>query len=850
MPVYTATLFSMAEHINPFINFRDGMKGVPAFFGGDTRNLLNVDVDDNGFLELRKGTQVDNSRLFGTYPRVIRRTHVRSINRTTEKDQINFSNDTLTIGLADRQSLLTALDGETELRVISGKRSVAVRVFGRTRTIVNERTKVLTFSMRLVAGGSQTFRDGEEVYVVILKSDDERETYLENDNRLKYSEGDQFFVAHYLGDTPDEAVTRYYKFPKNTHAVPIRKGRILLLADGENQHFIDVLNNRQYDWDLTPPLLTQAKPRRILPEFTNLMNYLITQYRANPSLDVFRNFPFDKVVGIDLAIIGWKFTYEDPDLAISTKASKSVYIELESPTVALLSWLYSGPISVGDPVVTHDHVYLGLQHLDIIDGGDVSTIEAQSRQRPEFVFDTENRPDWATHIGSYSTPIPRSFYRTITSDLSTADENATAWEVQTTAIGTGLIATGAIVASSVFVVTGVPFVIIGLIALSIGDDDDTRQYKVDIDAVEQITDEEYLRYELHRLPLDPVDAYTYALPAARETDVVYLDAFYNESPPEKLDAITLHAGRIYGVNRETEEIVFSHIDGVGNNNYFAFPLSNALPTAASGISPVETIEQMPNRGGLYVFKRDSIHYIDGQNIFSGLYDINVSAQTDISAADYKKNVGCISARSVKNDGSMVLFVGSDGQIYSLSGKTAQPIGVDVKPIIQDLEIDDLQDIVTEWYNERFYLTLPNKTLILNTERKYWTSFDWILKDILWSRGGRNAESIFYGLTEFDDLVQLMVDNPDEVFPVMWEANTLIRRTCSLLTGVYVYTDRRERVIVTVEGNEPPKTQRKVFRPTLGNKYRVGCHVKGRNMEIKVETEKPVMIDRIELEENY
>ena len=850
MPFFTATLFSMAEHINPFINFRDGIKGVPAFFGGDTRDLLNVDVDDNGFLALRKGMQIDNSRLFGTYPRMLKRRYVSNINAATERTDIHFSGNTLKIGLDDHSALLSGLDGDAELRVISGKNSVAVRIFGRTRTIVNERTKILTFSMRLVGGGSQTFRDDEEVFVVILRDDREREIYLKNDNRLKHSEGDTFTVAHYLGDTPDEAVTRYYQFPKGTHTVSVRKGRILLIADGENQYFIDVRENRQYDWDLTPPLLTEGISRRIVPEFSILMNRLLVNYRANQNLDVYRNFPFDKVVGIDLAIIGWKFTYENPDLAISTKASKSVYIELESPTVAFLSWLYSGPVSVGDPVSTYDHVYLGLLHLGIISNNEVATIEAQSRQRPEFTFNTENRPDWATHLGIYQTPIPRSLYRSITSDLSTEDENATAWEIQTTAVGTGLIATGAVIASSVFVAVGVPFVILGLIALSIGDGDDSRQYKVDLDAVEQITDVEYLRYELHRLPLEHGDTYTYPLPAERETDVVYLDAFYNQTPPEKLDAITLHAGRIYGVNRETEEIVFSHIDGNGNNNYFAFPLQNALPTAASGISPVETIEQMPNRGGLYVFKRDSIHYIDGQNIFSGLYDINVSAQTDISAADYKKNVGCISARSVKNDGSMVLFVGSDGQIYSLSGKTAQPIGVDVKPIIRGLEIDDLQDIVTEWYNERFYLTLPDRVLILNTERKYWTSFDWVLKDILWSRGGRNSESIFYGLTEDDDLVQLMVDNPDEVFPVRWQANTLIRRTCSLLTGVYVYTDRKERVIVTVEGNEPPKTQRKVFRPTLGNKYRTGCHVKGRNLEIKVETDKPVMIDRIELEENY
>ena len=313
--------------------------------------------------------------------------------------------------------------------------------------------------------------------------------------------------------------------------------------------------------------------------------------------------------------------------------------------------------------------------------------------------------------------------------------------------------------------------------------------------------------------------------------------------------IILHAGRVYGVNDDMQQVVFSHIDGSGINNYFAFPPANALPTDASGVAPIEALEQMPNRGGLYVFKRDSIHYIDGQNIFSGLYDINVSAQTDISAADYKKGVGCISARSIKNDGSVVLFIGSDAQIYTLTGKTAQPIGVNVQPFIESLEISELTGITASWYKRRFYITLPDSTLVLNTERKYWTRFDWKLKDIFWSRGGETAESKLYGLDIESNLLQLMLPRTDEQFPTEWELNIEVIRSNTILTGLKVYSDDGHPITITASGNEPPKTQERTFTPKLSNKYRKGLHLKGRNFNVKLRSEHAIEIDRIEREYN-
>ena len=826
------------EQKAPIANFKDGIKSVPAFFGGRVRDILNQDISDTGFLVPRQVAK-PVERLVGTYPRSVQRVFRSVESEATRKTDIYFKNNTLKFGLADNPSLLASLDEHARLYIVKDEHRVLLDILGTTLTIIGVSTQILTYNMVLPGGGRGLFEDGDTVEVIILLDDTEQ---------VDYYEGDQFITAHFLGDDTTEALTRYYRFPEATHSVPIRKGRILLLADGEHRYFIDVRENKRYTWDLTPPLLLSSERDPAISELGRLQTMLLAHYRSgvNANLDIYRNFPHDKLTGIDLDIIGWKFTYENPDFALSTQASKSVFIELETTNQAFLRWLYSGPVYVGNPISTYDHVYLGLLHLGFIDSADVLTIE-ESQQR-EFKFNLNAKPDWATHLGIYQTPISRAFYTSQTSDLSNEDENASAWELTTTSIGTGLVATGVIIASSTFIAIGIPFIVLGLIAIGIGDEDDTRTYKVDIDAVEGIGDESYLRYAFKRLPLDEITEYTYELPIDTETDTVYLDAIYNTSPPEQLDAITLHAGRIYGVDRETEDIVFSHIDGNGINNYFAFPLQNRVPTTASGIAPVEKIEQMPDRGGLYIFKRDAIHYLNGQNIFSGLYDINVSAQTDISAAEYKENIGCIAPRSVVNDGSNVLFVGSDAQIYVLSGKTAQPIGVDVTPFIEGLEIEALQNCVATWYKRRFYITLPDSTLILNTERKYWTRFDWVLKDIHWSRGGKTAESILYGITD-DGLMQLMLPRTDEQFPIRWESNIEVLRSHSLLTGVYVYTENGHPVKLTVSGNEPVKTQERTFTPKLSNKYRGGCHVKGRNFNIKVESDHAIEIDRIEREYN-
>ena len=834
----------MAERIIPFTNFKEGVSSVPGFFGGEFRDILNQDLNDNGFLVPRKGYTELTDRVYGTYPRGYSKTYRSTANRS---DEMSYTGTQLKLGTENQPLVIAGLginaDIPVTFRIIKGNTNIAINLTG--QFIESESTaNVYTFPVTLPGGGIGAFEDGDEVFVVILL-DDETETHLENQNRLKYSEGDQLVVAHAIGDTVDESVTRYYKVPKDTHHASIRKGQILLLADGETQSFIDVENNRAYDWILTPPKVIAIAHPDELPEFETLRASLVTSYRTNAHAtpDLYSGFPSRDQTGRDNNLYGWKMTYENPDLAIGTKPANTVYIQYEQPQDSMLAWLLSGPVTYLG--TTYDHRYLALLAADHITSSEASTIEAQERSQLQAVLDITDKPDWATHIGLYRAEIPLAAYGIDDIDAPGASEFSTV----TTITGSALTVGGAIVASQSLVVGGAAIAIIGLISLLDNEDPDNLiHYTIDVEFISNISDEEFLLQDQHRIEGDTGE-YTFEMLDNKGIEEVYLDAFYNDTPPEKLDAITIHAGRLYGVDRETEEIVFSHIDGNGISNYWSFPKANAISTTASGTTPIVKLEKMPGSGGIYVFKRDAIHYIDGQNIFSGLYDINVSAQTDISASDYKKNIGCISPRSVKNDGTVVLFVGNDDQIYQMAGKQASPIGSNIKPYISALTIEEQQDIVTEWHNERFYLTLPDSVLILNTERKYWTRFDWDLKDVQLSRGGQNAENIFYGLTDDDRLVELLTDNPDEVFGIKWEQNTELLPAGSRLTGVYVYTDDGEEITITVKGNEPVREQVRTFTPKLGNRYRMGCHVKGRNMEIKVESENPVTIDRILLEVN-
>lgn len=661
--------------------------------------------------------------------------------------------------------------------------------------------------------------------------------------------------------------TRCYFLDKSDTYTAVRNGRLLLIAGDDGAYFIDQETLTRYHWRLDEPVYSTKKVDAY-PEFETLRKNLHAKYIANPNIDLLEGFPYTNENIEVPKIYAWRLTYENPKIGIVGKASTIIYTELETITEQALNWFFDEDITWQNTVYATR--YKALLAAAIITSPEHDLIENQRDQKRTFTLDSRNKPNWATHLGVYRAEIPDALI--IPERIEDDDISA----VAASTISGGVIATGSVItaagaigvpqivfapaapgitgaaefavisaASGAVIALGATVVLAGIWGLLIASNQVegyTIRYDIDIEALSELGDEYYKQYEIVEIESDSIEVDN------SETDSeIYLDAFFKQSPPLQLGKITEHAGRIYGVDEKTQDIVFSHIDGNGINDYLSFPVQNRFNTNSSGNAPIEALEQMPNKGGIYVFKRDSIHYLEGQGIFTGLYDIEVSSFTDISAADYKKNIGTISADSIVNDGSVVIFVGSDDQIYMMAGKEAQAIGLDVKPYIEEMTIEEQSKISASWYKHRFYIALKDSTLILNTERKYWLRYDWNMASFQWDRGGNSPKSDFVGLTKDGAVVELNKKNIDEEFPVRVETNKQILPTQSKITGVYVYTDAAEMVNLTVTANEPDRTIEKSFRPRIGNKYKQGLFAKGRHITTKVECEKPILIDRVLIE---
>ena len=605
-------------------------------------------------------------------------------------------------------------------------------------------------------------------------------------------------------------------------------------------------------------------PQIFSKEFDQLRIRLIAKYTATPNLDLFSDFPYEQNTAGNLYTLqpyGWRAIYENPTFGLRS-FSEEIYVSLQASILEnFLNWLYDPNISFAG---RSDLRYKALLHANIISSPEHDLIENTYNNRT-FSFDLSDTPSWATQLSIYRAELPLG----ILTEKETGESisrSATTYEVISTIGGTTAIIAGVFAGNPLAIKVGAGLVISGLNSISSGDTEiDLKEYTLDKDAVAEVPDEVYQRWHIEdiRVPLArrrlPSNVSNYIPPNTpfvvnldwdkEESSDIYLDARYNLSPPENMGPIIKHAGRIYGVDTDTQEIVFSHIDGEGVSQWLAFPLQNRITVEDSGVSPIIALEQMANRGGIYVFKRDAIHFIIGQGLFTGLYDVNVSAQTDIDASDYKKNVGCISPNSIVNDGTVVLFVGSDDQIYTLSEKQVAPIGLSVKPFIQELTLQEQEAISAGWHKQRFYIALKDSTLLLDTERKYWLHYDWDLTSIIWDRGNKIARSHLYGVKKDGQFLELNVDNPSESFPIRLEANTQVLPSLSIVSGIYVYTDDNQFVTITVAGDEPARTIEKTYRPRLGNKYKQGVHVKGRKIDFEIECDEPISIDRIILEEN-
>ena len=301
--------------------------------------------------------------------------------------------------------------------------------------------------------------------------------------------------------------------------------------------------------------------------------------------------------------------------------------------------------------------------------------------------------------------------------------------------------------------------------------------------------------------------------------------------------ITLHAGRIWGWDKEENLIRFSLV-----NNYDVFPNSeNELPHSftieGSEGSPVVAMKPIPGKGGIYVFYRDEIRTIKGQSIVSGLYTLEVP-QTDLDASG-NVNTGTSSPRSIVTFKNTTLFLGSDRVLWSVTEELRLTnIGKNIQKTLDSIE--DLSKVVSFGYLNRYHIIIDDNIYVWDLNRKFWTRYDWNFLDAHWSTGGENSESILYAINDKGTVFRLYESDSDvaneEGIPWLVETAQFKFPDFANIVGVYVHVDNPENDIpvqVDIIGYTGEVVATNTFTPKEYNLYNVGFFVRQTRASVRI-----------------
>ena len=291
------------------------------------------------------------------------------------------------------------------------------------------------------------------------------------------------------------------------------------------------------------------------------------------------------------------------------------------------------------------------------------------------------------------------------------------------------------------------------------------------------------------------------------------------------------------------------------------PSENALvphsfPLPKSGQSPILHVHPAAHEAALMVFKRDALHIIRGKGVISGLYDPTLVVEVDIDASSVIVGLGTMSPRSVLTVGTSVYFVGSDNRFYQFGtdwrGRTdVRDVGLPIQQYLDDLSVEDLDNLVAFLYKNCYHLITPERVIILDMTRKYWTSASWQLKDAVWSRGGLNSESILYGVTQNDELVELFKGETDNGAAVggLWRSNPVSIPSESSITGVLaVHTTTPTPTLTCRVDIDDVPGEAEEFEPDKSNDFRCGIHGYGSRFSVELESQEGFpLLDRIHVE---
>ena len=339
-----------------------------------------------------------------------------------------------------------------------------------------------------------------------------------------------------------------------------------------------------------------------------------------------------------------------------------------------------------------------------------------------------------------------------------------------------------------------------------------------------------------------------------------LDSFDHDEPSLGMHTIAPHGVGLWGADRNT--IYFSKIGNQGEQRLYAMPSENALVPHQFDLvgisqSPVVWIHPASHVTGLLAFKRDAIHVIRGRGVIEGLYNPETPIQVDLDASDVLQGTGTSSPKSVLTVGNGVYFVGSDRRYYRYGlnwrGQAElKDVGLPVQKYLDDLTDTELDNLTAFLYQNCYHLIMPDRVLIMDMSREYWTSASWRLKDAFWSRGGLGSESILYGVTQSDDLIELYEGDTDGGTSIggTWESNPIPIPSESVLTGVLAVhtTDPPPEITCSVKLDDVDDPSPRSFTPAKYNDFRYGTHKSGSRVSVKLSSDDGFpLLDRIQAE---
>lgn len=226
--------------------------------------------------------------------------------------------------------------------------------------------------------------------------------------------------------------------------------------------------------------------------------------------------------------------------------------------------------------------------------------------------------------------------------------------------------------------------------------------------------------ETHERGITRVD-YTnmviYYEPCENEVKDVYKGA---NVLPENPSYIVVHNGRLFvsGSDKDDDNVFITDIQ---NGYYFAVGLPLQLPPNSDKVVGLAVYDD-----AVIVGRRDDIYVITGEtNIVNSGYEL-------FRLSKVNSHTGFANHRAVSVAHNFLFFLGSDGNVYSLS--TARGYERILQTVVLNEDVDffrkplnlnkeDIEDACASFYDDMWYLSIKDLVLVYSYRHRGWTVYN-------------------------------------------------------------------------------------------------------------------------------